>query len=64
MSDDTIRPFLFNGEITIRIIDRNGEPWFVAVDVCRALGLTNTAEATRGLDDDEKGISTKGYQHY
>lgn len=29
-----------------------GEPWFVAADVCRALGIDNTA--TRRLDEDEK----------
>lgn len=33
--------------------DESGEPWFVAKDVCNALGLTNTTEALRGLDDDE-----------
>lgn len=33
--------------------DETGEPWFVAKDVCNALGLTNTTEALRGLDDDE-----------
>jgi prophage antirepressor-like protein len=58
MSNETIKPFLFDGEVTVRVIDRDGEPWFVAVDVCRALGLTNAAEAVRGLDDDERGIST------
>lgn len=33
--------------------DESGEPWFVAKDVCNALGLTNTTEALRGLDNDE-----------
>lgn len=28
------------GSTTIRIVDINGEPWFVAADVCRVLGLT------------------------
>ena len=31
-----------------------GEPWFVAADVCRALGLGNSSDAIRKLDDDEK----------
>lgn len=35
------------------IQDENGEPWFVAKDICNALGLANTTEALRGLDDDE-----------
>jgi len=53
-----ITPFLFEGEITVRVIERDGVPWFVATDVCRALGLSNPAETVRSLDDDEKGIST------
>lgn len=36
----------------IRVIEQNGEPWFVAADVCRALDIDPTA--TRRLDDDEK----------
>lgn len=31
-----------------------GEPWFVAADVCRALGLGNSSMAVSKLDDDEK----------
>lgn len=38
----------------IRVIDRGGEPWFIAVDVCRALDISRTQ--TRRLDDDEKGV--------
>lgn len=37
----------------VRVVERNGEPWFVAVDVCRALGLDNTGKAVSRLDDDE-----------
>ena len=32
----------------------NGEPWWLAKDVCDVLGLTNPSEAIRALDDDEK----------
>jgi len=32
----------------------NGEPWFVAVDVCRALGVSNHKDAVARLDNDEK----------
>ena len=40
---------------TIRIADNNGEPWFVAKDVCDALGIATNhlRERNRGLDDDE-----------
>lgn len=37
----------------IRVIDRDGEPWFVAVDVCSALELEDTGRATSRLDEDE-----------
>lgn len=38
---------------TIRAMSDGGEPWFVAKDVCDALGLSNTTEALRNLDADE-----------
>ena len=30
---------LLSGVATIRVVEINGEPWFVAADVCRALGV-------------------------
>jgi len=47
----------------IRMVERDGEPWFVAADVCRALDVSDTWNALQRLDDDEKGtysISTPG----
>ncbi|WP_080948299.1 BRO family protein [Moraxella bovoculi] len=38
----------------IRIIDQNGEFWFVANDVCGILEVQNTTQALQSLDDDEK----------
>jgi prophage antirepressor-like protein len=38
----------------VRAVERNGDPWFVARDVCRVLELGNPTEAVRNLDDDEK----------
>ena len=38
----------------IRAVSENGEPWFVAKDVCDALGLGNSRQALSRLDDDEK----------
>lgn len=37
----------------IRVIEQDGEPWFVATDVCRALELDDTGKATGRLDEDE-----------
>lgn len=39
------------GQIRTTTID--GEPWFVAADVCRALELDDTGRATSRLDEDE-----------
>lgn len=38
----------------IRAFEKNGEPWFVAADVCRALGIVNHKDALTRLDEDEK----------
>lgn len=40
----------------IRTTTVNGEPWFVAVDVCRALEISQNRNAVARLDDDEKGV--------
>jgi len=34
----------------------NGEPWFIAKDVCDVLGLDNPTKALLGLDPDEKAL--------
>lgn len=39
---------------SIRTLAINNEPWFVAVDICRALNLSSTSMAIANLDDDEK----------
>jgi anti-repressor protein len=43
---------------TVRTILVDGEPWFVAADVCKILDIGRTHDAVRGLDDDEKGTDT------
>ena len=40
----------------IRVIEQDGEPWFVAAAVCRALGLEQITRAMDRLDDDEGGL--------
>lgn len=42
----------------VRTLNLNGEPWFVAADVCKALELGNPSMTVERLDEDEKGIST------
>jgi anti-repressor protein len=36
---------------------KDGEPWFVAADVCEALTISNNRDALSRLDDDEKGVA-------
>lgn len=38
----------------VRTVQKDGEPWFVAADVCRALEVKNGRDAVARLDDDEK----------
>lgn len=38
----------------LRVIERDGEPWFVLSDVCAKLGIANVGDAGTRLDDDEK----------
>ncbi|MGL5879816.1 MAG: BRO-N domain-containing protein [Xenococcaceae cyanobacterium] len=40
----------------VRIFVKEGNPWFVAKDICRILEIKNVADALTRLDDDEKGI--------
>lgn len=46
----------------IRTVERDGEPWFVAADVCRALGHTNVTVALDRLDEDERSKLFLGRQ--
>lgn len=46
----------------VRVIEINNEPWFVAVDVCRILDLSNTSMALQRLDEDERAKFNLGRQ--
>ena len=51
------------GELAVRVIERNGEPLFVASDIAQALEYRDALNMVRILDDDEKGthnMSTLG----
>ena len=49
-----ITPFNF-GTFTVRVINRDNQPWFVANDICNALGYSNTSKAIGDhLDEDER----------
>jgi anti-repressor protein len=40
------------------IKDDQGEPWFIAKDVCEVLGIKNYRDPGRKFSDDEKGVVT------
>jgi anti-repressor protein len=40
----------------VRAVMLEGEPWFVAADVCRALGLGNSSDVIKRLDEDERTL--------
>jgi prophage antirepressor-like protein len=55
MSNNAPAVFQFENS-QIRTITKDGEPWFVAVDVCAVLGIINTTDAIKRLDDDERTL--------
>lgn len=52
-----LTPFDFEGK-QVRIVLKDGEPWFVAPDACRVLEMADVTSALRVLDEDEKGPLT------
>lgn len=53
----SLTQYTFEGrELRALLVD--GEPWFIAADVCHQLDLSNVGQALAGLDDDEKGSIT------
>ena len=51
---NALTPFLFDENHILRTVERDGEPWFVAADVCRCLEIQNPTMAVTSLDDDER----------
>ena len=56
MSSSTLQLFQFESN-EIRVVLRDGEPWWVAKDVCAVLEHSNSRMAIASLDEDEKGVS-------
>lgn len=50
-----MQPFCFEGNY-VRTIIQDGEPWFVAKDICAVLELENTTRALSSLEDDELSL--------
>lgn len=45
-------------EHLVRVVELDGEPWFVGKDVCSVLGIKDHKQALESLDDDERGRYT------
>ena len=62
MSQEILPQVFDNPEFgTIRAMrGEDGEPWFVASDIAKALGYRDAEKMTRRLDDDEKGTRSVG----
>lgn len=55
-TNKSIIPFKFE-DIDIRVINQDGEPWWVATDVCKALDLDDVRRAIERLDADEWSLA-------
>lgn len=59
MQNKNLSTFVNDQFGSVRTLTIDGEPWFVAADVCRALGLEQTHKALHRLDSDEVGGGIK-----
>ncbi len=57
-----IQSYNFNGAALRTLTDENGEPWFVAKDVCDILEISNPSDALKRLDDDDRSRFNLGRQ--
>ena len=57
MENNKIQVFSSQQFGNVRVVERDGEPWFVAADVCKALEIANNRDALTRIDDDEKGVA-------
>jgi anti-repressor protein len=61
MTEKGLQVFEFEGKNT-RIVEVDGEPWWVAKDVCDVLDIKNTTQAVEQLDEDERSMFYIGRQ--
>lgn len=55
--DNSLALFQFQSK-SVRVVIQDGEPWFVARDLCDVLDLVNVTRSLSRLDEDEKGFHT------
>lgn len=52
--NEAVIPFVYDDSL-VRVIDRSGDPWWVLTDVCGILAYRMASDASRRLEEDEKG---------
>lgn len=57
--NNEIQQFDFKGAALHTLTDENGEPWFVAKDVCDVLGYTNASKAISDHVDAEDKLNNE-----
>jgi prophage antirepressor-like protein len=56
-----IQTFTFTPDLSIRAIIKDGKPWFLAKEVCAALGLTNVSQSlANSVDPEDKSQISLG----
>lgn len=58
---NAVQPFFFNAH-EVRGLAIDGDPWFVAKDVCDVLEIQNVTQAVSSLDEDERSMYCIGRQ--
>ena len=58
MKNQSVMERVFEGYEVRAVIDEDGNPWFVAKDVCDVLGIANSRDATSSLGEDKRRTST------
>jgi len=56
-----LQVFEYEGS-AVRTVEKDGEPWFVAADVCNVLELSNVTVVVSRLDEDERSKFNLGRQ--
>ena len=56
-SVSAVQSFCFDSHKVRTIADKNGEPWFVAQDICNVLGLANARKSLERIPEKHKGVT-------
>jgi prophage antirepressor-like protein len=54
MPNRALETFSYQSQAVRVVTGEDGEPWFVAIDVCKVLDIRNASHAIKRLDDDER----------